>query len=57
MNLYEFTLVPNTQIQAKLDPKDWTISIVRAAGRDWVEALNSIDPNCEMYMYTSKNVA
>ena len=57
MKHYEFTLCPGSEIDAKVDLESLTVSTVRASGSNWVEALNSIDPDCKMYMMAAKELA
>ena len=57
MKVYEFTLCPGSEIDAKVDLELLTVSIEKASGSNWVEALNSIDPDCKMYMMSLKEVA
>lgn len=56
MNTYEFTLCPNSEIDAKVDLEKLSITVVRATGSSWVEALDSVDPDCKMYMLDSKRI-
>ena len=57
MKHYEFTLCPGSEIDAKVDLELLTVSIVKASGSSWVDALNSIDPDCKMYMMSVKELA
>lgn len=57
MKHYEFTLCPGSEIEAKVDLELLTVSIEKASGSNWVDALNSIDPDCKMYMMSVKELA
>ena len=52
MNTYEFTLSPSTDIH---NPKVAVFTVV-STGTNWVEALNKVDPECKMYMVSSKTL-
>jgi hypothetical protein len=52
MNTYEFTLSTSTDIH---NPKVAVFTVV-STGTNWVEALNKVDPECKMYMVSSKTL-
>ena len=56
MNTYEFTVVPQTEITTQVEPDAWSRHVVLASGPNWVDALDSIDPDHMFYVVSSKTL-
>ena len=53
---YEFVVVPESEIVAKVDSELLTRTTVQSTGTNWVEALNKFDPDCALYVVSSKTL-
>jgi hypothetical protein len=53
MKTYKFVLIPSSEISRIVDIGNTTRQTVIAKGRTWQEALDTVDPECKMYMYSS----